>query len=568
MKTKLLLFIFILILSGCSGLSLTPSDDVVEPVVVDPEFMAIYSLFLASTSEMVSYDEWVSSIQGLDGADGEDGREVEFRISDTHIQWRYRGESTWRDLLSLASIIGPEGPQGPEGPRGPEGPPGSPGTNGQTGLRGEIGPPGADGTPGTAGRDGSGIVLLVESGVLVWRYDGEGSLSNRELFTIDSENNELNFRSGREVEFRVTETKIEWQYVGSDDWNELISLAAIQGPQGETGIVEVSGVEVISLAMMELVERVDDGVLAVYNLVPGGLRRGSAVVYFKSGVSGPYDYYAVTNEHVLEDNVSNEVRLYFDEFTYVIATIVGVDVLSDLGVLKFTSSRDLNVAAFADVSNLRRGELVMAIGTPFGVGLPNQITHFNTATMGIISGSPRYFFDSILPGLKVIQHDASINPGNSGGPLFNLAGEIVGINFARRVWAETGQDPIGVSPVEGIGYAISADVVVRILDDLTASGVVERAELGVTVSDVRSNSSFNAFSSGVYITQSNQSALQVNDVIVAMEFEGLLRPIRTPFELMDFIVFRRPGDVVTVTYVRNGTPQSSNVTLLSFPSSE
>jgi serine protease Do len=515
-------------------------------------------------------------VDGIDGVDGSDGRESEFRVSDTHIQWRYVGDTAWNNLLSLASIIGPQGPAGPAGPSGPSGASGSPGATGAPGPRGDVGPQGERGPTGAAGQDGKGIELFVESGVFAWRYVGE--TSQRTIFNITSGMETLNvdFASGREVVFRNNGVSIEWNYAGGaeEDWEELIALSSLKGEKGDPGIVEVSGIEAINLGLVQLVELVDTGVISVFNEVPGGLRRGSAVVFHKSGVSAPYEYFAITNEHVLRSNETDLVKVYFDEFEYETAQIVGKDFNTDLGVLRFTSSRELYVANFGNVNELKRGELVVAIGTPFGVGIATSITHFNSANIGIVSGNPRYYFDSTLPGLKVIQHDAAINPGNSGGPLYNLSGEIIGINFAKLAWSLNSNSPNfpEIDPVIGIGYAISADVVQRVANQLKESGVVTRADMGITIQDVRS-SNLN-FSSGVRVSgivrSEIASGLAVNDVIVAVENVGdtiVRTPIRTPMQLLDYLLFKDPGDQIKVIFFRGSNLQEVTITLGTLPSS-
>ena len=569
---KKLLFLFLLVLlTGCFG-ARQVEEDPLAGIQVDAEFIAIYSLFLATTEEVVSFEDWLVSVRGedgIDGVDGTDGRESEFRVSDTHIQWRYMGDTAWRDLLALSSIIGPQGPAGPAGPAGPSGSSGSPGATGIQGPRGEVGPrgergpAGTDGINGVDGQPGREVVLFVQSGMLSWQY-GEDVSTKQDLFTLDTEDNTLTFNPAREVEFQNSTGFIQWRYVGDADWTNLVDLDDLKGDQGEPGIVEVSGIDAINLGLVQLVEKVDTGVLAVFNEVSGGARRGSAVIFHRSGVSAPYEYFAITNEHVLRNN-NGDVRVYFDEFTYEISQIVGIDALTDLGVISFTSSRFLYESPFADVLEAKRGELVVSIGTPFGVGNPSQTTHFNTSTIGIISGNPRY----LIPALKVIQHDSAINPGNSGGPLFNLKGEIVGINFALLLWAGNLESPNSpkIDPVFGIGYAISADVVERVATQLKTSGIVTRASMGISIQDVRS-SPLN-FTSGVRVSSiaspAIASGLAEDDVIVQVEHssgaETTITPIRTPMMLQDFLLFRNPGEEIKVVFFRGSTLSEVDIIL-------
>ena len=546
MKKILLLFLLVL-LTGCFGAQ-PVEDDPLAGIQVDAEFIAIYSLFLATTEEVVSFEDWLESVRGvdgIDGVDGTDGRESEFRVSDTHIQWRYVGDTTWNNLLSLASIIGPQGPTGLTGPSGPAGATGSPGATGAQGPRGDVGP---QGEIGPAGAAGSGIVLVFESGVFAWRYDGETSTANRDLFTVD--NNSITFNPAREVEFQNSSGFIQWRYVDTDTpqtWTNLVDLIDLKGDQGAPGIVEVSGIEAINLGLVQVVQQVDSGVLGISSRSSDGTSWGSAVVFAQSGL----EYFAITNQHVIENNNdSNRVGVYFDEFTFVEGTILGSDTQTDIAVIRFTTNRSLYVAGFADVSQTSRGELLIAIGSPLGPSF------FNTSTIGIVGGNPRYIFNSAFAlAVKVVQHDAAINPGNSGGPLFNLQGEIVGINFLKSIFTS-----IGV-PLEGMGYAISADVAERVATQIKNSGVVTRADMGITITDVRSVEAVN-LSSGVYVSGvinggPSSGLLEPGDVIYQIDSVA----IRTPLQLLDFLLFKNPGDQIVVGFIRNGNIDSRTITL-------
>jgi serine protease Do len=231
-------------------------------------------------------------------------------------------------------------------------------------------------------------------------------------------------------------------------------------------------------------------------------------------------------------------------------TILGSDTQTDIAVVRFTTDRTLYVASFADVSQTARGELLIAIGSPLGPSF------FNTSTIGIVGGNPRYIFNSAFAlAVKVIQHDAAINPGNSGGPLFNLQGEIVGINFLKSIFTS-----IGV-PLEGMGYAISADVAQRVATQIKNSGVVTRADMGITISDVRAVDSVN-LTSGVYVSGvvnggPSSGQLEVGDVIYQVDSVT----IRTPLQLLDFLLFKNPGDQIVVNVIRNGSNESKTITL-------
>jgi len=180
---------------------------------------------------------------------------------------------------------------------------------------------------------------------------------------------------------------------------------------------------------------------------------GSGFIINKEG-------YIVTNNHVVENATDIKVSLAdAGEFD---ATVVGRDPLTDVALIKVEAERDLPVAALGNSDKLRVGEWVIAIGNPFGLG--------HTVTAGIASAKGRII--GAGPYDDFIQTDASINPGNSGGPLFNLMGEVVGINTAI---VATGQ---------GIGFTIPINLAKEILPQLREKGRVTRGWLGVQVQQV------------------------------------------------------------------------------------
>ncbi|MEA3240475.1 MAG: DegQ family serine endoprotease [Pseudomonadota bacterium] len=171
------------------------------------------------------------------------------------------------------------------------------------------------------------------------------------------------------------------------------------------------------------------------------------------------DGYILTNNHVVED--ADEVKVTLsDEKTYD-AKVIGTDAKTDLAVLKIDVDHDLPVASLGDSSKLEVGDWVVAIGNPFGLA--------RTVTAGIVSARGRVIGSG--PYDDFIQTDASINPGNSGGPLFNLQGEVVGINAAI------------VASGQGIGFAIPVNMAKDLLPQLK-TGKVSRGWLGVQIQKV------------------------------------------------------------------------------------
>jgi len=185
---------------------------------------------------------------------------------------------------------------------------------------------------------------------------------------------------------------------------------------------------------------------------------GSGVIVSDKGV-------VLTNNHVIEN--ADEIRVGLADGREFEAEIVGRDPDSDLGVLKLKGDvKDLKVLAMGDVNSLRLGDIVLAVGNPFGVG--------QTLTMGIVSAKGRASV-GIVQYEDFIQTDAAINPGNSGGALVNMRGELVGINTA--ILSRSGG-------YQGIGFAIPTNMARPIMDGILADGKVKRGWLGVAIQDV------------------------------------------------------------------------------------
>src|ERR1041384_6087023 len=177
-----------------------------------------------------------------------------------------------------------------------------------------------------------------------------------------------------------------------------------------------------------------------------------------SGVVIDSDGHIITNSHVIGDATEIEVR--FSDKSKLIAQVVGKDVDTDLALLKVTTDHPLSSAKFGDSSTVRVGQWVLAVGSPFGLD--------RTVTLGVISGIGRENIN-LSRYENFIQTDASINPGNSGGPLFNLRGEVIGINTAIINFAQ------------GIGFAIPSKMGKQVLQQLVEQGRVVRGWLGVGI---------------------------------------------------------------------------------------
>lgn len=176
------------------------------------------------------------------------------------------------------------------------------------------------------------------------------------------------------------------------------------------------------------------------------------------------DGYILTNHHVIKD--ADEIIVRFSDRTELTAKLLGSDERSDVALLKVDASDlDLKAVKLGDSEDLQVGEWVLAIGSPFGFDY--------SATAGIVSALGRSLpSDSYVP---FIQTDVAINPGNSGGPLFNLDGEVIGIN--SQIYSRTGG-------FMGVSFAIPMDVVMNVVNQIKAQGYVSRGWLGVVIQDI------------------------------------------------------------------------------------
>jgi len=175
--------------------------------------------------------------------------------------------------------------------------------------------------------------------------------------------------------------------------------------------------------------------------------------------------YVITNNHVIEN--AEEIKIVLNDKREYKATVVGADSKTDIAVLQI-DEKDLPLAKLGNSDDLRVGEWVLAIGSPFSTRLGNTVTH------GIISGLGRSGMQ-LNTYESYIQTDASINPGNSGGALVNLDGEVIGINSA--ILSRSGGS-------NGIGFAIPVNLAKKVMNDILTKGRVVRAWLGVTIQEL------------------------------------------------------------------------------------
>ena len=258
----------------------------------------------------------------------------------------------------------------------------------------------------------------------------------------------------------------------------------------------------------------------------------------------------LTNNHVVEGAV--EIRVTLMDGRKFDAEVLGTDPLTDVAVIKLQGEvKDLPVARLGDSDAMRVGDWVLAIGNPFGLS--------SSVSLGILSAKARDI--QAGPYDDFLQTDAAINPGNSGGPLFNLSGEVIGINTAI------------VGGGTGIGFAVPSNLVKALLPPLERDGVVTRGWLGVGVQDMTpalGEAMGLPLREGAIVVSVEEGApsaragLQPDDVIVALDG----KPITSSGELTRTVGLMPPDSEVTLTIYRDGQRQERKVTLGTRPDLE
>lgn len=250
-------------------------------------------------------------------------------------------------------------------------------------------------------------------------------------------------------------------------------------------------------------------------------------------IIGP-DGVILTNAHVVDG--ADEVVVKLTDRREFKAKVLGVDKPSDVAVLKI-DARDLPTVHLGRADPVRVGEWVLAIGSPFGFE--------NSATAGIVSAKARALPDEGY--VPFIQTDVAVNPGNSGGPLFNMNGDVVGIN--SQIYSRSGG-------YQGLSFAIPIDVAVRVKDQILQEGKVTRGRFGVTIQDMNQGlaqsfhlkSPAGALVSGVENgSPADKAGLKAGDVI--LELNG--KPVQTSSELPPMVAALKPGSTATLSLWRD-----------------
>lgn len=322
----------------------------------------------------------------------------------------------------------------------------------------------------------------------------------------------------------------------------------------------------VDTTLEALYQQVLPGVVAIRT----GNSLGSGFVFDNEG-------HVVTNQHVVEG--TNEVEVSFSSGFKAHGTVIGSDTDADVAVINVDAPADqIHPLALGDSSTLNVGEQVVAIGNPFGLN--------GTMTLGIVSGLGRTQFAHAAPDgggffstADIIQTDAAINPGNSGGPLFNLKGEVIGVNQSIRT--ESFDSATGNAVNSGVGFSISINLVKRVVPYLIRDGKYEYPYLGISSDSDLTLADVEALNlktyTGAYVssvtpggpadkagiiggsqTTSIPNVLAGGDVVTAMDGH----PIETFDDLLSYLTTNKsPGDTVVLTILRAGETMEITVTL-------
>lgn len=271
-----------------------------------------------------------------------------------------------------------------------------------------------------------------------------------------------------------------------------------------------------------------------------------------SGVIISSDGYIVTNNHVVEG--ADELTVTLNDNKEYSARIIGTDKSTDLALIKIEGS-GFPAITIANSDDIKVGEWVLAVGNPFNLT--------NTVTAGIVSAKSRSLYVNTKGVESFIQTDAAINRGNSGGALVNTKGELIGIN--AMLYSETGS-------YSGYGFAIPTSIMNKVVDDLKKYGTVQRAVIGISGTDVKNQidrqkeegkEADYGTTEGIYVDSVNDESaaaeigLKQGDVIVAIDGKD----VKKMAELQEVLATKRPGDKVSITYLRDKKKNTKTATL-------
>jgi serine protease Do len=321
-----------------------------------------------------------------------------------------------------------------------------------------------------------------------------------------------------------------------DQGNAVVNISTTQAPRRTSALPQVPGMEdeEIQEFFRRFIPRQQPG--------PGPGRPESRSLGSGFIISG--DGYILTNAHVVDG--ADEINVKFTDKREFKAKVIGADRRTDVALIKIDGS-SLPTVRFGDPSKLKVGEWVVAIGSPFGFE--------NTVTAGIVSAKGRSLpQENFVP---FIQTDVAINPGNSGGPLFNMRGEVIGIN--SQIYSRTGG-------FMGLSFAIPIDVALDIQKQLREKGRVARGRIGVVIQEVTRDlaTSFgldrprgalvNSVEKG---SPADKAGVEATDIILG--FDG--KPVESSSDLPRIVGSTRPGSQAGVEVWRKGARRTLNITV-------
>ena len=311
---------------------------------------------------------------------------------------------------------------------------------------------------------------------------------------------------------------------------------------------------------VEVVDKVGPAVVTVINQqTVGDVFGGQQTVEAGAGTGFIIDDqgHIVTNWHVVTNGTSFSVIM--SDGTEVPAELIGQDPRDDLAVEKNDPKNLTATLPLGDSTQLKQGQTVLAIGSPLG-------SFGNTVTKGIVSGLNRNQLEGAGGGsycqnyTNLIQHDAAINPGNSGGPLFNLKGEVIGVNTLGIPVS-----PDGSTPIQGIFFAVPSNTVKAVVDELIQTGHISLPYIGIRLVELNPQlASLNNLpvDHGIYVqdvepgSPAATAGLQQGDIITAVDGTQLSQSN----SLADMLLNYNPGDTVTMDVLRDGQEGTVDLT--------
>ncbi len=311
----------------------------------------------------------------------------------------------------------------------------------------------------------------------------------------------------------------------------------------DAGVEGVEGVEGVAEEVLPSVVRID-----VETSDGGG--SGSGIILTETGR-------ILTNNHVIEGAAGNgAITVSFSDGTRASAEVLGADPLTDTAVIQAEDVSGQTPAAIGNSDDLRVGQPVVAIGSPFGLDA--------TVTYGIVSALARPVNVGAADNAgntttyPAIQTDAAINPGNSGGPLVDLDGRVVGINSSIRTASDSTS---GQSGSIGLGFAIPIDDILPVIDQMAKGETPTHARMGVQVTDAATAGNSDAPGALIRSVTPGSSAakagLEDGDIITGIDGQ----PIDSADDLVATVRTYRPGDEVELTYERDGKEESTQLAL-------